>query len=171
VKNRIFVAASLGIGLVAVLSLVHPFGTVKGRWSPQPLFAGVQADPAVLRIVGKSCQSCHSDRTEWPWYSYVAPLSWMIESDVHQGRSHMNLSHWDEYSPEKQSELLTRIAAAVRSRQMPLPRYLQVHPDARLSDADVDLLYQWARSERKRVKTVPPVTTGGVLWTTVIPAD
>ncbi|HEY2844896.1 MAG TPA: heme-binding domain-containing protein, partial [Bryobacteraceae bacterium] len=69
-----------------MLSLVHPFGTVKGRPSPHPLFAGVQADPAVLRIVGKSCQSCHSDRTEWPWYSYVAPLSWMIESDVHQGR-------------------------------------------------------------------------------------
>ena len=69
-------------------------------------------------------------------------------------RSHMNLSHWDEYTLDKQQEILTELSAVVRSRQMPLPRYLQLHPSAKLSGPEIDLLYQWARGERRRLKSI-----------------
>ena len=65
----------------------------------------------------------------------------------------MNLSHWDEYNFEKQQEILTELSAMVRTRQMPPPRYLQVHPSAKLSDAEIDQIYQWARGERRRLKS------------------
>jgi hypothetical protein len=154
----------MGIGLMALLSLLRPFGAVKAPRVPTAFLSGAQANSEVLRVLERSCQNCHSDRTEWPWYSYIAPLSWMVEYDVHQGRSHMNLSHWDEYPPDKQRELLARIATAVRSREMPLPRYARVHPDAKLSDTEVDLVYQWARSARGRVKPATPVSTGRLFW-------
>jgi hypothetical protein len=154
--------------MLALLSLIHPFGAMKGRPPLEPLLDGARRETAVLQVLERSCQNCHSDRTEWPWYSYVAPMSWLVEYDVHEGRAHLNLSHWQEYSPEKQKELLARMATAVRSRQMPLPRYTRVHPGARLSDTEVELIYQWARSERERVKPAAPVNTGRLFWATAI---
>jgi hypothetical protein len=155
VKKLFQVVLIGGMGLVGLASVfVHPFGAVKARTSNTPLLAGAAVDPSVVRIVERSCQSCHSERTDWPWYSYVAPMSWLIENDVRNGRSHMNLSHWDDYTLDKQQEILTELSAMVRSRQMPLPRYLQLHPSAKLSDAEIDQIYQWARGERRRLKSI-----------------
>jgi len=82
-------------------------------------------------------------------------MSWMIENDVQLGRSHMNLSHWNGYNAEQQQEILSKLSVLVKNRAMPLPRYLLLHPEAKLSDAEVAYLYQWARSERKRLKAAP----------------
>ena len=127
----------------------------------KPLFAGSAIDSPMLRIIEKSCQNCHSERTEWPWYSYVAPMSWMIENDVQQGRSHMNLSRWDEFTLEEQQEILSKLSVMVRNRAMPLPRYLLLHPSAKPSDAEIAQISQWARSERKRLKYVAASSPSG----------
>ena len=147
----LIIGASL-LGLASLLA--HPFGAAKIPVSSNPLLAGTAIDPAVMQIVERSCQSCHSEKTDWPWYSYVAPMSWLIEKDVNQGRSHMNLSHWDEYSIEKQQEILAELSAVVRNRQMPLPRYIMLHPEARLSDSEIDRIYRWTRAERVRLKSI-----------------
>jgi hypothetical protein len=104
----------------------------------------------------RSCQNCHSEKTDWPWYSYVAPVSWLVESDVHRARSHMNLSGWDQYSLEGKQDHLAELAAAVRSRQMPPPRYTLMHRNAKLSQLELERIYQWARGERRRLKHWPP---------------
>src|SRR5580704_2019666 len=85
------------------------------------------------RHVSLAGANCHSERTTWPWYSYVAPVSWLIESDVSKARGHMNLSVWDQYTVEKREELPGELAAAVRSRQMPPPRYTLMHSSSTLS--------------------------------------
>ena len=138
--------------LTAGLSIIHPYGPLKTQMATAPLFAGADMDAAVMKIFERSCQNCHSERTQWPWYSYLAPLSWLIEADVHDGRSHMNLSRWPFYSSGRQIELLTQLGAEVRNRRMPLSRYLKLHPDARLSDEDVRHIYEWAHRERNRLK-------------------
>jgi mono/diheme cytochrome c family protein len=144
----------IAIGLLgASSSLVHPFGPVKEQRSTAPLLAGAETNPEIARIFERSCQSCHSERTDWPWYSYVPPISWLIENDVHHGRSRMNLSRWDAYTADQQVEILTKIGVEVRNRQMPLPKYLRLHPLARLSDDEVQQIYAWAHSERRRVRT------------------
>lgn len=132
---------------------VHPYGTIRQKQSNGPLFMGAEAPPEVAHIFERACQNCHSERTEWPWYSYVAPMSWMIEKDVNTGRSHMNLSHWQDYTVEEQIDLLTRLAVQVRNRKMPLPKYLKIHPEARLSDDDLQQLDSWAHRERKRLRS------------------
>ena len=150
-----FLRTSL-VGAVVVLGiaslLVHPYGAVRAHTKVEPLLTSAVIDPATLGILERSCQNCHSQNTEWPLYSYVAPVSWLIESDVHRARSHMNLSRWSQYSLEEKQERLAELAAAVRSRQMPPPRYTLMHRNARLSQPEQERIYQWARGERRRLK-------------------
>jgi hypothetical protein len=146
-----FGVVPMGLAVVAS-SFIHPDGPVKTTRSSAPLIAGAGATSEVTGIFVRSCQNCHSERTDWPWYSYVAPLSWLIEADVHDGRSHMNLSDWGAYTEEQKVELLTKMGVEVRNHRMPLPKYLKLHPQARLSADDVARLYTWAQSERRRLK-------------------
>ena len=160
---RLFVLSGV---LVAVPSaFVHPFGAMKAQRSGRPLLLDASFEPQVVRILERSCQNCHSEKTAWPWYSYVPPMSWIIESDVARGRGHLNLSRWNGYAPKRQQEILSEISSLVGNRVMPLPRYLLLHPEARLSDAEVDYVYQWAKSEREHLKTAaasanPAITDG-----------
>jgi hypothetical protein len=86
-------------------------------------------------------------------------MSWLVERDVSHGRDHMNFSRWDQYTFKEQERLLADIASAVKNREMPLRQYTLVHRHAKLSDADRDILYGWARAERRRVKSKLAVLT------------
>ncbi len=143
---------ALAILPAMALSLIHPFGPVKQQHS-QALLTGVQwDDPRVLQLFERACQNCHSQRTEWPFYSHLPIVSWALEKDVAEARRHMDLSLWDRYSPEQKRDLLAQIGAEVRGRQMPLPRYVLLHSEARLSDAEIQLIYDWTKSERRALK-------------------
>jgi hypothetical protein len=131
---------------------VHPFGNVRAAGDQKPLLHGAQIEPAVLNALERSCRNCHSERTEWPWYSYVAPVSWLVEKDVRDARARFNMSRWDEYTSEEQSIVLAEISSMVRSRKMPLPRYTALHPGARLSSEEIQWIDQWGRRERTRLK-------------------
>jgi hypothetical protein len=95
---------------------------------------------------------CHSNQTVWPWYSYVAPMSWLVERDVQSGRNRINFSEWDRYTAKQQKKLFADIASAVKNGEMPLPQYTLVHPQAKLSDAERDMVYGWARVERRKLR-------------------
>jgi len=145
------------IGVVAAAiaaagsSLIHPFGTFGSPDNGQAVLRDAQIDPETLALVQRACENCHSEKTVWPWYSHVAPASWLLERDVQQARLHMNLSHWQDYSPEDRLGLLSEIGSAVRNREMPVQRYLLLHPEARLTDAERQQIYRWTRAERSRI--------------------
>src|SRR4051794_36874244 len=112
-RLRLILLAGVAVGLPSLM--IHPFGAVKAPRSLNPLLAGADVPPGIIQIMERSCQNCHAEKPDWPWYSYVAPASWLIEKDVHDARSHMNLSRWGDYNVEDKKELLTRLAAAVKS--------------------------------------------------------
>src|SRR5581483_2935219 len=94
-------------GLMAIASIfIHPYGEVKAAAAPADLLVGAQVDPGTAGILERSCGNCHSNKTEWPWYSYVAPASVLVESDVAKARSRMNFSHWSDYSTDEQQAML-----------------------------------------------------------------
>jgi cytochrome c len=143
------------VGLLAslfLLALVHPFGNARVADSGKELMGSAQIGEPVLDVLQRACQSCHSEKTAWPAYSRMAPVSWMIEKDVQDARSHWNMSRWDQYTVEEREHMLSQIGPMARNRQMPLARYVFLHPEAKLSDADAELLYQWSRQERKRLR-------------------
>lgn len=151
----LIVAAVLAIGG----SLIHPFGTTEPAGNHEAILRETQVDPETLALFERACQNCHSERTEWPWYSHVAPMSWLIARDVQQARSHMNLSRWQEYSTEERLGLLSEIGSAVRNREMPKQRYLLLHPEARLTDKERQQIYDWTRTERSRLRMSRPLAT------------
>ena len=143
---------AVGTAAVAAVggSLIHPFGATASG-ANQAIFREARIDPETLALVQRACQNCHSQNTEWPWYSHVAPVSWLLARDVQQARSHMNLSHWQDVSTDDRLRLLSAIGSAVRNRAMPPQRYLLLHPEARLSDDERQQIYRWTRTERRRL--------------------
>ena len=112
-----------------------------------PVTFEVEAPADVKTILERSCYDCHSNRTRWPWYSRVAPVSWLVARDVQRAREEMNFTEWPAFDFEEQEHLLEDIAKAVDRGKMPLPIYLTMHADARLDDAERQRLVRWARGE------------------------
>lgn len=97
--------------------------------------------PAVL---DRACRDCHSNATVWPWYTRVAPVSWLMKYGVTQGRNAVNFSEWASYSPEEQRTLLDASCQDVSSGRMP-GAYALLHPETRLSARDVETICEAAR--------------------------
>jgi hypothetical protein len=152
VKKLRIISAVLILLVIISSVFVHPFGNVKKVQDQRPLLHGAQIDPALSSVLERSCRNCHSRQTVWPWYSYVAPASWLIEKDVRDGRTHFDMSRWEEYTPQERSRVLAEISVMVRNHEMPLSRYTVLHPEARLSDQEVQAIDQWGHQERRRVK-------------------
>lgn len=93
-------------------------------------------------ILARSCGNCHSNETRWPWYSYVAPVSWAVVHDVNEGRAHMNFSEWTHTS-EEGADLLDSACREARRGSMPIKSYTWIHRNAVLSDADKKRLCRW----------------------------
>jgi hypothetical protein len=104
--------------------------------------------PDVRAILDRSCRDCHSNDTRWPWYSHVAPVSWMLLQHVNGGRDRMNYSEWTSYDTDDQDKFLNGMCTLTKKGRMPLPSYLWIHRDATLSDADVKTLCAWSDKMR-----------------------
>jgi hypothetical protein len=135
--------------LLAAASLLTLPG--KSDKADLPLLAGAQIDPGVLALMQRSCRDCHSEATQYPWYAYVAPVSWLIRSDVSRGRRHLNLSKWSEYSLLRKERSLSEMANQVKDHEMPLRQYTLLHPKARLSESEVNAIFRWTQVERSRL--------------------
>lgn len=109
-----------------------------------PIIKEIQAPPQVKEILRKSCYDCHSNETNWPWYSHVAPLSWLIANDVEEGRKHLNFSEWEKYTIRKKEELKNEIWEEVRDDKMPMVIYTYSHPSARLDITQKNVIKNWA---------------------------
>ncbi len=142
--------------LAIALSFIHPFGNPRVANGPAvQLLAGAQMPEPLRVLVGRKCGNCHSETIEWPVYSWIAPVSWLVEHDVMDARAHMNFSRWDTYGNQDKSDLLSRFAAKARSGEMPPARYTAIHRDSKLLPREQEALYDWARAERKRLRGEP----------------
>jgi hypothetical protein len=99
-------------------------------------------NPQVGVILDRSCQDCHSNRTNWPWYSHIAPVSWIVSKHVSEGREMLDFSAWTDQSRAGSERML--ICDAVSSGSMPLASYTMIHRKARLSKLDVKSICDWA---------------------------
>jgi hypothetical protein len=136
-------AAALAVAF-AGMQLVRPARTNPATEPRRGLAAHVELPPAVGLTLDRACGDCHSHQTRWPWYSRVAPASWLVVEHVDHGRRHLNFSDWEGGGGERAKAPLAAICQEVRSGRMPLGSYLLLHPEARLSPADVETLCSWA---------------------------
>ncbi len=135
-----------GIGSL-LLARVHPFGDAglfAGRPAQSPLMENSSVPPEVRAVLAQKCADCHSVQTRAPLYGRFAPVSWLLERDIVAGRQHMDLSHWESYSSDQRQNLQAQIVQQTKTGKMPLPQYLLIHHQARITDADIKALRMWA---------------------------
>jgi hypothetical protein len=106
----------------------------------------VPASAQVRAVLRESCYDCHSNESVRPWYSKVAPVSWLVARDVQEAREKLNFSTWNRLSSAEQRESLEEVWEEVEEGEMPLWFYLPLHPGARLTEAELQLLRAWSMS-------------------------
>ena len=131
------------IGIVAVLVIlagVILFGMIQlipyGRDHTNPrVVQEPNWDAQTRAIAQKACFDCHSNETIWPWYSNIAPVSWVIQNDVEEGRHHLNFSEWGRWESNE-------IGEVVAEDEMPPDQYILMHPEAKLTNAEIKALIE-----------------------------
>jgi hypothetical protein len=132
--------------LLTGLAVVAAMQFVPVARSNPPVEADVPAPPNVRAILRHACYDCHSNETVWPWYTRVAPFSWLVVRDVREGRAELNFSTWDRLSARQQIKHLQESWKEVAAGEMPPWYYVGIHPDAMLSLEDRAALRTWALS-------------------------
>ena len=133
---------------IAVLLLAMQMVTCS-RTNPA-IVAQAPVSPEVSGLLRKACFDCHSNESVWPWYSRVAPVSWLVWSDVTEGRDHLNFSEWPS-EPAKQRKHLKRIRDEIQGGDMPLWFYLPLHSAARLSSAEKRTIVDWTKQTESKL--------------------
>jgi mono/diheme cytochrome c family protein len=127
------IVVTAGIAFVALLVLIQLIPL--SREDP-PVTREVRWDsPQTRELAQQACFDCHSNETVWPWYAYVAPLSWQVVHHVNDGRRHLNFSEWDHPNENQR-----RIVEEISSGRMPSWDYLLLHPEAKLTQAEQQAL-------------------------------
>ena len=136
---------------VVVIQFIRPARTNPAIDPTQTIESRLQVSGQVAAIFDRSCNDCHSNKTRWPWYSNVAPVSWFVIGHVNDARSVMNFSQWGNYDKDKQSRRLRDICEQVSDGEMPLSSYTPLHRGSKLSVDDVKTLCDWTNAERARL--------------------
>ena len=121
---------TISVILLGVVIQFVPYG--KNHTNQQLVQEPKWDTPKTRALFMRSCADCHSNETKWPWYSNVAPISWLVQHDVDEGREHFNVSNWLHQKKNKGDEA----AEEVREGDMPPLVYLPAHPEARLSETE-----------------------------------
>ena len=142
-------AGRIAVWLVVALMMaqaIRPARTNPATDDSRTLRASGMATPEVLAIVDRSCKDCHTHNTEWPWYSNVAPASWLLINHVTSGRRHLNFSEWKAYDPQTLTKKLKAICENVKNGEMPMTSYVLLHETAALSEDDKQVLCAWTET-------------------------
>lgn len=137
-RRRLKQAAVALVLLLAAAQFIRPDRANPPIDASRTLQARMGTASGLSAVLDRGCGQCHSNATVWPWYTGIAPVSWLMAYGVKQGRKAVNYSEWSAYPPERQRALLVATCQAASSGKMPGSLYTRVYPEARLSPQDVE---------------------------------
>ncbi len=139
-KKIIGLVLALFVGGFVLMQLV-PYG--RNHNNPPVVSEPNWDSPETRALAVRACYDCHSNETRWPWYTNVAPFSWLIQREVNEGREELNFSTWGQSGEGEEGG---ELAESVYEGGMPPPQYLLLHPTARLTDAEKQALARGLRA-------------------------
>ena len=138
----------VGLCLFAVLQFIRPARTNPVAEPSLALEKHTTVDPPVAVLLDRSCADCHSNKTRWPWYTNVSPVSWFVVGHVNDGRQELNFSEWGGYNKRLKETRLQAMCELAREGSMPLGSYTPLHKGSKLTPEDVKTLCAWTERER-----------------------
>lgn len=105
----------------------------------------------VQAILNKACMDCHSNNTNYPWYSNVQPVAWWLDGHIVDGKKHLNFDSFLVYTPKRQDHKMEEVIEMVEDNHMPLNSYTWIHTDAKLTEEEKKKLISWAESVRQEI--------------------
>lgn len=142
----------IGLLIVIVISqFVQPSKNNGEAASVKDVSQAVFVPDSVMFLLKTACYDCHSNRTNYPWYSKITPINWWLKNHVDEGKKHLNFSIFNEYDSKKQDHKMEEIIEMVAEHAMPLESYLWLHKEAHLTNAQREMIITWARNSRTAI--------------------
>ncbi len=138
--------------LLAAAQVIRPDRTNPPTDPGHTIRAQLVSSATAVAVIERACSDCHSNTTAWPWYTQVAPVSWLMVYGVRKGREVVNFSEWAAYPPAQQHALLVESCSDVSTGKMPGP-YALLHPEMRLSPQDIETICAAAQQARADAAT------------------
>ena len=129
--------------VVIVIQFFHPSKNSSNETS-KDIARSYEVPDSVQQIFKRACNDCHSNHTEYPWYSKVQPIAWWLQDHIDEGKHHLNFNEFANYSLKKQAHKLHELAEMIEEDEMPLSSYTLIHQDAKLSKQEKEILIRWA---------------------------
>src|SRR5438034_4710299 len=143
-SKRLKQAAVVFVVVFAVAQVFRPERANPAIDASRTIQAHARTTSGLAAVLDRACRDCHSNGTVWPWYTQIAPASWLMAYGVTEGRKAVNFSEWAAYSPQLQRALLSASCQDASAGKMPGP-YTLLHPEMRLSPHDIETIYASAR--------------------------
>ncbi len=143
------------IGLAAifiVIQFIRPFNNHAVEVSNDHIERQYDVPANIRVILSRSCYDCHSDNTNYPWYSKIQPVAWYLENHIKKGKEELNFSRFGEYSKRKQRSKLRSMVEQVKRDKMPLPSYTLIHQNAALPVDQKKVLIDWFEKMADNIK-------------------
>ena len=136
----------LAIGIVFIaIQFIQPAHNKSGQVLITDISKIVSISDSVQIILKNACYDCHSNSTNYPWYSNIQPIGWIMAKHIKQGKEELNFNEFGSYSPRKQLSKLNGIANSIKDDIMPLSSYKLVHKNAQLSTKEKTLIINWVQ--------------------------
>jgi hypothetical protein len=149
-KKRFKIFGGIGLLALIALQLTNPSHQNPRVAAGHDVLASNAPPPSVAASLKNACYDCHSFETKWPWYSYVAPVSWYVARDINAARASLNFSDWPHDDPRRARKRWGHIADEVENGEMPLPNYARIHGEAQLDARQRAELIKWASQQAGR---------------------
>jgi len=149
---------NVGLAILILLILIQSIRPTKNTSNnkEQDISTIYTVPENVQQILTKACYDCHSNNTVYPWYASVQPLAWWINDHVKDGKKHLNFNEFASYRIARQYKKLEECIDEIREGEMPLKPYTAIHKNAKLTDADKEILFNWCSAVRDTIKAKYP---------------
>ncbi len=153
-KRKLQLACAILLAGLIALQFVKPARNESADRSPNDITVKQPVPADVAALLQRACYDCHSNNTHYPWYAAVQPVGWWLTWHVNDGKRHLDFSEFGTYPAKRVRSKLGEIADEVSTRGMPLKSYTWMHPEARLTPAEIKLISDWA--ENRQDELAPP---------------
>ncbi len=140
-------AKIIGSALIGGIVLIQFFQPDRnlGKFNPgTDMLVVTNAPDSLASVLKNSCYNCHSNQTRYPWYGYIAPVSWYLDTHIQKAKADLNMSNFGGLDKKKKIGTLSKICEELESGSMPLKSYLLIHQEARLSKSEIKAICDWS---------------------------